>query len=89
MDIKVTGARKLVEFSLFGLDIVITDTFVSSVVVMLILVIASYFLGRNLKKRPGRTQALTEKLVSMLYNMVGDTMGKHNLSFAPYIGALF
>lgn len=89
MDIQVSGARKLVEFSLFGLDIVITDTLVSSVVVMLILVTASYFLGRNLKKRPGRTQVVTEKMVTMLYNMVGDTMGRHNLRFAPYIGALF
>ena len=32
---------------------------------------------------------LTEKAVGMLYNMVRDTMGEHNLRFAPYIGALF
>ena len=89
MEISVSGPRKLIEFDLFGLDFVITDTFVSSVAVMLILVIASRFLGRNLKKRPGRKQVLTEKLVGMLYNMVRDTMGKHNEKFAPYIGALF
>lgn len=89
MDISVTGARKLVEFTLFGVNIVITDTFVSSVVVMLILVIASWRLGKNLKKRPGRLQVVTEKMVTMLYNMVEDTMGKHNTKFAPYIGALF
>ncbi len=89
MDISVRGARKLVEFTAFGLHIVITDTLVSSVLVMLILVVASYFLGRRLTRRPGKTQVLTEKLVTMLYNMVGDTMGQHNLRFAPYIGALF
>ena len=89
MDISVTGPRKLVEFSIFGLDIVITDTVVSSVIVMLILVAVSLIFGRNLKKRPGRRQVLTEKLVTMLYNMVEDTMGKHNTKFAPYIGALF
>ena len=45
--------------------------------------------GRKLTKRPGRLQVVTEKLVSMLYSLVEDTMGKHNSHFAPYIGALF
>ena len=56
---------------------------------MLTLVILSICLGRNLKKRPGSRQVLVEKVVQMLYNMVRDTMGEHNLRFAPYIGALF
>lgn len=89
MDISVNGARKLVEFSFFGLNIVVTDTVVSSFTVMLILVIASWRLGRSLTKRPGKMQVVTEKLVGMLYNMVEDTMGAHNIGFAPYIGALF
>lgn len=68
---------------------VITQTAVSSFVVMVLLCAAGYFLGRNLKKRPGRMQVLTEKGVSMLYNLVEDTMGKHNSYWTPYIGALF
>ena len=32
---------------------------------------------------------LTEKLITTLYDMVGDTMGRHNLYWAPYIGTLF
>ena len=67
----------------------ITQTTVASFVVMVTLCVAGYFLGRNLKKRPGRTQVLVEKLVTMLYNMVAETMGKHNIHWAPYIGALF
>ena len=34
-------------------------------------------------------QVIVEKLISMLYGLVEDTMGKHNLVFAPYIGTLF
>lgn len=68
--------------------VIITQTTVSSFVVMLMLCIGGYFLGRNLKKRPGRMQVITEKLVTMLYNLVEDTMGKHNSYWAPYIGAL-
>ena len=68
---------------------VITQTTVASFVVMVLLCAAGYFLGRNLKKRPGRMQVITEKGVSMLYNLVEETMGKHNAYWTPYIGALF
>ncbi len=68
---------------------VITQTTVSSFVVMVILCVAGYFLGRNLKKRPGRMQVITEKGVAMIYGLVEDTMGKHNAYWTPYIGALF
>ncbi len=86
----VTGPGILLDFSFFGLfNVRITETVLTSFVVMLLLLLVSWRLGRNLKKRPGRTQVLTEKAVTMLYNMVRDTMGEHNLRFAPYIGALF
>ena len=89
MNINTSGPKILWEFDLFGLTVTITETVVSGALVFLLLAIGSYFLGRNLKKRPGGRQVLVEKVVTMLYNMVGDTMGKHNLRFAPYIGTLF
>lgn len=76
-------------FPQVNLNFSITDTAISSFVVMVALCISFIFLGRNLKKKPGKRQVLVEKLVTMLYNMVEETMGKHNLKFAPYIGALF
>ena len=60
----------------------------SSFVVMVLLCTAGYFLGRNLQKRPGKMQVLTEAGVKMLYDMVADTMGPHNIRWTPYIGAL-
>lgn len=89
MNISVTGPKILFEFTLFGMTVSITETVLSSVIVMLILMVAAVFLGRNLKKRPGGKQVLVEKAVTMLYNLVGETMGQHNLHFAPYIGTLF
>lgn len=67
----------------------ITQTAVSSFVVMVCLCVAGILLGRNLQKRPSRRQVLVEKGVSMLYGMVEDTMGKRNAYWTPYIGALF
>ena len=88
--IEVTGPKILFSFSFFGLfDVTITETVLSSFLVMLTLVILSICLGRNLKKRPGRRQVLVEKVVQMLYNMVRDTMGEKYRKYTPYIGGLF
>jgi F-type H+-transporting ATPase subunit a len=83
------GASILYEFDLFGMNIRITETIVSLIAVTVILIVSAFFLGRNLKKRPGKLQVVTEKMVTMLYNLVEETMGKHNLKYAPYIGTIF
>lgn len=90
MQLEIVGPQILFEIKITeGFVIPITQTAVSSFVVMIALCTAFILLGRNLKKRPGRTQVLVEKGVGMLYDLVEETMGKHNLKFAPYIGALF
>ena len=68
---------------------IITQTTVSLFVVTLLLMILAKLATKNLSKRPGRLQVLVEKGVGMIYGLVEDTMGKHNLKFAPYIGTLF
>ena len=70
-------------------DINITQTTISILAVTVILLIIAKIATKNLTKRPGKLQVVTEKLVSMLYGLVEDTMGKHNSKFAPYIGTLF
>lgn len=84
----MTGPKIYFTIPLFG-GIPITQTAVSSFVVMVLLCIAGICLGRNLQKRPGARQVLVEKGVTVLYDMVADTMGPHNLYWTPYVGALF
>ena len=84
----MTGPKIYFTIPLFG-GIPITQTTVSSFVVMVLLCIAGICLGRNLQKRPGARQVLVEKGVTVLYDMVADTMGPHNLYWTPYVGALF
>lgn len=67
----------------------ITQTTVSLFVVTILLMILGYIASRKIEKRPGAIQVLVEKVLNMLYNLVEQTMGKHNLKFAPYIGTLF
>lgn len=67
----------------------ITQTFVSLLAVTLLLITLALVVNKRISKRPGRLQVVAEKLVTMLYNLVEETMGKHNARFAPYIGTLF
>lgn len=83
--IEVKGAGTLFEIG----PIVITETILSLIVVTAVLMIAGILLGRNLKKRPGKLQVLTEKGVGMLMNLVIGTMGEHNIGWVPYIGTIF
>ena len=83
------GPRILVEFSLFGMDVRITQTVLSSFLVMITLILLSWRLGKGLQKRPTRRQVVVEKAYTMLDNLVRETMGEHNAKFTPYIGALF
>lgn len=96
MDLSVNGPKVFFELpfdlpdtTIFTMKNLITQTTVSLFAVTLILIIVACIVTRKLTKRPGKLQVVAEKLVTMLYNLVEDTMGKHNLKFAPYIGTLF
>ena len=83
--IEVRGAGTLFEIG----PVAITETILSLIVVTAIMLVAGILLGRNLTKRPGKMQVLTEKGVGMVMNMVSDTMGAHNIGWTPYIGTIF
>ncbi len=83
--IEVKGAQELFAVG----PISVTETILSLIVVTLILGVAGVLLGRNLQKRPGALQVLTEKSVSMLMGLVESTMGSHNIGWVPYIGTIF
>ena len=96
MDLQVNGPKiyyrlpfDLPDSNIFTMKNLVTQTTVTLFAVTIFLVIISALTTKNLTKRPGRFQVVAEKLVTMLYGLVEDTMGKHNLKFAPYIGTLF
>ena len=67
----------------------ITQTTLTIFVSSVALIIIAFIINKSILKRPGRFQVVVEKLVNMLYGLVEDTMGKHNVRFAPYIGTIF
>ena len=88
MNVNVTGPYVYFTIPIFG-GITITQTPISGLIVTLLLCGGFVYFGKNLKKRPDGKQVLVEKGVLMLYNMVCDTMGKHNAHYLPLIGTIF
>lgn len=85
----MNGPKILWTIPIFG-GVTITQTTLTSWIAMAVIMIAAWALTRNLSvDKPDKRQIILEKLVGMLYDMVESTMGKHNLHFTPYIGALF
>ncbi len=90
MNVTVTGPYVYFSIPLWeGFSIDITQTTLSLLVVTALLCIGCVFIGRRLKNRPGKLQVLVEKGVMMMYNMVSETMGAHNVRWTPYITVIF
>ncbi|MDE7280483.1 MAG: F0F1 ATP synthase subunit A [Ruminiclostridium sp.] len=86
----VNGALESAKFNLFGMEVALTETVVVQWIVMLILGILFFVLGRNLKVRPeSRRQMIAEYIVSLFSGMVNDSMGVSYKKYTPYISALF
>jgi len=88
MELDITGAFIYVIIPIFG-GIKVTQTMLSTLIVTLIICLACFICGRDLKKRPGGRQVIVEKGVMMLRKMVVETMGEHNAHWTPFIGTIF
>ena len=86
----VNGPLQVFEFELFGMKLAFSESIIVEWIVMLILAVLFFFLGRNLKVRPTtKRQVILEMAVSTVGGMVNDSMGPRYKKFTPYIGALF
>ena len=88
MNMSVDGAFIYFTIPIFG-GIHITQTTVSFLIVTIFLCWASIYLGKNLKMRPDGKQVLVEKGVTMIRDMVVESMGEHNAHWTPFIGTIF
>lgn len=79
------GAKKIIEFSN---GVFITETVINTWIIMAVLVIVSIMLTRNMKLVPEGKQNVAEIIVTMLTGLVGSSMGKDKIGFAPYMGTL-
>lgn len=91
MSTDITGARVYWQSDftvpIFG-QISITETMVNAWIVMLIILALCLFFTHNLQKIPKGKQALIEKAITMVDNLVEQNMGKGCQAYTPYIVTL-
>jgi F-type H+-transporting ATPase subunit a len=69
---------------------VVTNAFFTSILISITLLIIAFFLGRNLKERPGGLQNVTEMLIEALDNLVNATASKKwAATFFPIVATIF
>ncbi len=73
------------------LGLPITASLITSWIVVAILLIGGFFIGRNLKLVPGKGQVALEELITTLYNYVKDTLEDAKLAerYFPLITTIF
>jgi len=76
-------------FEVFGLPI--TNTLLTMWIVMAILLIAAYFIGKRLMLKPGKVQAGIEMFFEYLLHMIEQTLGSRALAlrYFPLICTIF
>ena len=86
----VNGALKSAEFELFGTTFTLSEVVVVQWLVVVILGVLFFILGRDLKVRPTtKRQMAAEMIVGLFSGMVNDSMGVTYKKYTPYISALF
>ncbi|ALB48228.2 F0F1 ATP synthase subunit A [Clostridium diolis] len=73
---------------IFGVTVDITAGIIIEWIIIAILGIGAFLLTKNLKLKPGKTQAALEKVYQAIRDFMVGTMGEEYESFLPYIGTL-
>ncbi|OQY40203.1 MAG: ATP synthase F0 subunit A [Candidatus Cloacimonetes bacterium 4572_65] len=58
-------------------------------IVDLILIIFAVMVRRKIRFRPGKLQVVAEMMYDSFEGLVGESLGKHNVGFTPYLLTLF
>jgi len=86
---KALDLKTIFTFSLFNIEIPITETVIVSWVVMIIIIVGALLLTRRLKEIPKGPQTFLETGVEFLNNFAKNQFGPFAKYLGPYIGSLF
>lgn len=75
-----------VVFEILGIPI--TETVVSTWIIMAVIIIGAYLLTRRFERLPSGVQNVAEAIVESINDFTASTMGEKNRWFAPYAGTL-
>ncbi|MGD8466265.1 MAG: FoF1 ATP synthase subunit a [Anaerolineae bacterium] len=83
-------AEVVLEFSVFGIHIALTNTLLAAWLTMLVLIVGSWLITRKMETVPGRWQGFYEMVIEGFYNMVEGAAGpKWARRFFPIVMTIF
>ncbi len=90
LDVSIVGPRKMIELTLGGTTITISETIVTGWLLIILLFAVMKWLTHDLKVVPeSKRQVVAEYIVDFFNNTVKDMMGESMIKFAPYIATIF
>lgn len=69
-------------------NIAVTETVTVTWFIMVMLLVFSIAVTRNMKKEASGLQLVVEQIVGIINNLTKQNMGEKNIAFAPYVGTL-
>jgi F-type H+-transporting ATPase subunit a len=67
----------------------ITNSLITTWIVMILILTFAYFVGKNIKKVPNRLQSFAELIIESLYNTIENLAGNRTGRFFPIIATFF
>jgi F-type H+-transporting ATPase subunit a len=81
--------HKLLQISLFGIDISINEAVVMMWITVLIVFGLFWLASLKVRLIPGRLQSLAEVTIQFLGDMIRENIGEKELAFLPFLASLF
>jgi F-type H+-transporting ATPase subunit a len=83
------GIKTVFTVHAFGFDIPISDTVISTWIVMAVLIVASLILTRRLREIPKKPQLLLESFIGFIDDFLTENIGHHGRDFLAFLGTIF
>lgn len=85
---KAIERTNLIDIHIGGLDLSITDTVVSTWILMAVIILLAMVFTRNFQRVPTGKQNVVESIVEFMNKFCRDSIGHHWKTFAPYLGTI-
>jgi F-type H+-transporting ATPase subunit a len=83
------GIKTVFTIHSFGYAIPISDTVITTWIVMAILIIVAFILTRKLREIPRKPQLLLEAFIGFINDFVEEKAGHHGKDFTAFLGTIF
>jgi F-type H+-transporting ATPase subunit a len=83
------GIKTVFTIHISGLEIPVSDTVISTWIVMAVIIAAAFILTRNMREIPKKPQLLLEAFIGFMDNFAKEKIGHHARTFLPFLGTIF